>query len=156
MRVAVFRVVDAAKAAAESACDKQLSTDVSTQERLRGAALRVSVSQVQQWKALSEQAGVHVAAASVDVARGKFYESALRHGHTAFKDSRVSAAIAEAVTTLPSTVVDAFGGPAGVTAALSARSTGDSGISKATVVETFTVTLPLHAMSPDFVLSDDK
>lgn len=71
----------------------------------------------------------------------------------------MATSVAAAVASVPSAISETLGGAAGVQATLNQRPTYDSTgalVSKSAVVETFTVTLPLHSMSPDFLIPDDK
>ena len=146
---AVVRVRDGAKATSDAAVAAELASG-SVQGYLRDVASRVAAAQVHQWVSMAQHIGIHLTPAHTDGARKKFLDAAEAAATTAYRSSKAAAAVRAAVASLPHSVIDAVGGPVGVDAVL------EGGSAQAHIVETFTVTLPLHSMSPDFLIPDDK
>lgn len=97
--------------------------------------------------------------AATAAARDRFAAAAHTHAITAYRDHVAAQAVADAIASLPTATVAVLGGASGIEEILRQRAKGsvDSvSTPKASVVETFTVTLPLHSMSPDFLISDEK
>lgn len=84
----MYKIVDAAKASAESACDAELSSpDSPVLDRLKGVALRVASSQLVQWKAMAADVGVTMSPDNVGLARQKFIAAADTQARVAYKVS---------------------------------------------------------------------
>jgi hypothetical protein len=150
---AVFALRDAAKVRAYTDADAELSSNADVLEHLHSVTERVVSSQMTQWTALAAKIGVNLTPETAAAARARFLEAAAQQARVAFKESRAAAAVGAAVSTLPLSVTDVLGGPSGVTALLSGEVVGTT---HSAVVETFTVTLPLHSMSPDFIIPEEK
>ncbi len=135
---AVAALRESVRKAEEAAVEKELSAASATSEELRGVAHRVAMALLAQWRASAAVKGLKPVESQLTPAYNRFFATALQLGKQALKDVRASAALERLV---------ASGGDASGSA---------QPFSKHDMTETFSVVIPLHSMSADFVVPFEK